>query len=111
MRVAIIGSRGYSPLANVSEYVNGLPDDTVVVSGGAVGVDTTAEVAARKRGLIVEVHLPEYRKYGRSAPIIRNDAIVRNADLVVAFWTGNSPGTRNALDRAKRLGKPVEVRQ
>jgi len=109
VRVAIVGSRDYADLRRVSEYVETLPSDTVVVSGGAVGVDTTAAGAARRRGLTVEEHLPNYALYGRAAPMIRNGDIVAHADLVVAFWDGKSRGTKNAIDRAKRLGKNVWV--
>lgn len=111
VRVAIVGSRNYHNLRAVAEYVETLPSDTTVVSGGAVGVDTTAAVAARRRGLIVEEHLPNYAKYGRSAPLIRNGDIVAHADFVAAFWDGHSRGTKNAIERAERLGKRVWVYQ
>lgn len=109
VRVAIVGSRDYADLRRVAEYVKTLPSDTVIVSGGAVGVDTTAAVAARKRGLIVEEYLPNYALYGRHAPIIRNGDIVSHADFIAAFWDGKSRGTKNTIDRAKRLGKRVWI--
>lgn len=109
MRIAIVGSRNYANLRRVCEYVETLPSDTIVVSGGAAGVDTTAAVAARKRGLTVEEHLPNYKLYGRHAPIIRNGDIVANADFVAAFWDGKSRGTKNTIDRAEGLGIRVWI--
>jgi hypothetical protein len=35
--------------------------------------------------------------------------IVESADLVIAFWDGNSCGTRSALAHADKVGVPVEV--
>lgn len=52
-RVAIVGSRDYPALGEVTAYVESLPAGTVVVSGGTRGVDQTAEKAARARGLTV----------------------------------------------------------
>ena len=39
----------------------------------------------------------------------RNAQIIAEADQVVAFWDGKSPGTRNTIDRAKRANKPLEI--
>lgn len=49
--VAIIGSREYPNLYAVVEYVQSLEDGTIIISGGARGVDRTAENTARDRGL------------------------------------------------------------
>jgi predicted Rossmann fold nucleotide-binding protein DprA/Smf involved in DNA uptake len=95
--------------ARVQALVEGLPPGTVVVSGGADGVDTWAEADARRRGLQVEVHRPDYRMYGRRAPLKRNDLIVARSDGVVAFWDGKSKGTAYTIEAARRLGLAVRV--
>jgi hypothetical protein len=100
VKVAIIGSRNYPNLDAVSRYVAGLPDGTIVVSGGALGVDHRAECEARYRGLETIIHRPAYRTFGRRAPLERNKLIVRDADRVVAFWDLKSGGTRHALKLA-----------
>jgi len=41
--------------------------------------------------------------------MVRNGFIVAHADFVVAFWDGKSRGTKNAIDRAKRLGKRLYI--
>lgn len=109
MKVAIVGSRNYSTLERVYEYVNGLPDGTIVISGGARGVDRAAEDAARSRGLKVISFRPDWKKYGKSAGFIRNKTIVDAADRVVAFWDLTSKGTRNSIERAKVAGKDVQI--
>lgn len=53
MKVAFVGSRHFVRLDLVEARVDGLPRGATVVSGGASGVDRTAEIAARKRGLRV----------------------------------------------------------
>ena len=106
MKVAIIGSR--SPkVTNLEDY---LPSDTTeIVSGGAIGIDRCAEEYARCHGIPTKIFLPDYKKFGRSAPIKRNVEIIDYADAVVAFWDGTSRGTRFVIEEAKRKGKPVRI--
>lgn len=110
MRVAIVGSRNYPDLDAVRAYVRGLPADTVIVTGGAIGVDITAEAEARACGLPVpEIHLPDYALHGRPAPLFRNYEIARSCDRLVAFHDGKSTGTLHAIACARKFGKPVEI--
>jgi predicted Rossmann fold nucleotide-binding protein DprA/Smf involved in DNA uptake len=109
MKIAIVGSREYPDWKQVIDYVQSLPLDTIVVSGGARGVDRIAEQVARKRGMTVQIFHAEWDKYGKSAGMIRNQFIVDYADSVVAFLYQNSSGTMNTIERAKRAGKPVTV--
>jgi predicted Rossmann fold nucleotide-binding protein DprA/Smf involved in DNA uptake len=111
MKVAIIGSRNYAKLHLVQKMVEVLPPGCILISGGARGVDTIAEEAARSRGLTVQVFPAEWRKYGRGAGIRRNRDIIAHADVVLAFWNGISPGTEHSIQLAKSLGKPVQVFQ
>lgn len=84
MRVAVIGSRGLW-VDNLEKY---LPKETTeIISGGARGVDTAAREYALQHGLKLTEYLPEYKIYGRCAPLKRNIAIIESADLVLAFWT------------------------
>jgi len=109
MRIAIVGSRNYSDLERVREYVRSLPTGTVVVSGGAIGVDKAAEFQARRCGLEVEIFIPEWNVYGKSAGFRRNKQIVDAADEVTAFWDGRSKGTLSTIHLAREAGKPVNI--
>lgn len=108
MKIAIIGSRNYPNQRQVVRYVKALPSGCIVISGGARGVDSWAEEAAKARGLETIVFLPEWDKYGKSAGFRRNADIVTTADRVVAFTTG-SAGTEHSIMLAKRYGKPIEI--
>jgi len=111
VRIAIVGSRNYPALDEVAEYVASLPPDTIVVSGGADGVDTAAYNAARAVGLETVTFVPNYARWpGRQAPLERNKLIAADCDRMVAFWDGKSTGTNHVMHCARALGKPVEVR-
>ena len=108
MKVAVIGSRGLQ-VDHLEDY---LPDGvTEIVSGGARGVDTCAKNYALAHGLKLTEYLPEYGRYGRGAPLRRNITIIEYADLVLAFWDGQSRGTKFVIDNCKKRNIPVVVHQ
>ena len=105
MKVAIVGSRSIA-VTDVGMYIS---DGDEIVSGGAIGVDCCAAEYAKKNGLKFTVFLPQYERYGRAAPIVRNKKIVEYADKIVAFWDGSSKGTLSVIKYAEKMGKLCEV--
>ncbi len=106
MKVAVIGSRGLS-VTDLGRY---LPENTTeIVSGGAKGVDTSAREYALSHGIKLTEFLPEYTKYGRSAPLKRNITIIEYSDIVLAFWDGKSRGTKFVIDNCRQLSVEVRV--
>lgn len=109
MRVAIVGTRD-SNMFHLSEIIRRIPAQTsLIISGGAIGVDTLAEQAAEQLGIGFSEILPDYKKYGRHAPLIRNQDIVDSADLVLAFWDYRSRGTAFVLAYCIEKQVPVQV--
>lgn len=108
-KVAIVGSRKFKRLATVKEYVESLPLDTIIVSGGALGVDEVAETTAIAKGMTSKIFKPNWKKFGLAAGPIRNAQIVEEADEIVAFWDGESKGTANTIKLARQAGKPLKI--
>lgn len=109
MKVAVVGSRGFGDLEMVRAYVRSLPVGTVVVSGGARGVDSVAVAEAERIGLETIVFIPNWKKHGKRGGIIRNTLIVESADMLVAFWDGQSAGTGSSILLAQEKGIPTDV--
>lgn len=105
MKIAVIGSRNLD--IDLSPYIPAYA--SVIISGGANGVDRSAARYARENGLELVEFLPRYDRFGRMAPLRRNDEIVDAADCVLAVWDGKSRGTKYVIDRCMRLGKQIEV--
>lgn len=104
-KVAIVGSRDYPHKQHVIDYVQSLPPETVIISGGARGVDTWAEQAAREQGMQTIIYPAEWDKYGKSAGFRRNADIVSEADKVVAFHHNASKGTAHTINLAIQENK------
>ncbi len=106
MKVAVIGSRGLT-INNLGDY---LPEGTTeIISGGARGIDTVARNYALEHGIKLTEYLPEYEKYSKAAPLKRNITIIENADIVLAFWDGNSRGTKFVIDECRKRNISLEV--
>jgi len=133
--VAIVGSRDWPDLEAVRRCVlDELPDGAVVVSGGARGVDATAEACAEERGLRWYSFRPRkvgsryrimlasndglgerecqhrrtYPTFGTAA-FARNRLIVQHSQRVIAFNAGTQ-GTANTVEIAREDGVPVDER-
>ena len=105
MKIAMIGSRDIT-VSDIGKHIENADE---IVSGGAVGVDSCAAEYARSHDLKLTVFLPQYERYGRAAPIVRNREIVDYADKIIAFWNGRSKGTLSVIRYAEKKGKPYEV--
>lgn len=106
MKTAVIGSRGLT-IDNLEKYLP--PETTEIISGGARGIDTCAKEYAIANNIKLTEFLPEYEKYGKSAPLKRNISIIENADIVLAFWGGKSHGTKFVIKKCREFGKEVRV--
>jgi hypothetical protein len=89
------------------EVLSCLPEGTIVIHGGAGGADRMAGSLAVKLGLGTPIVYPaKWREQGRAAGHIRNRLMLdqEQPDLVIAFWDGESPGTKGMIDEVKRRG-------
>ena len=52
---------------------------------------------------------PNWTKFGRRAGMLRNADMAEQAQALVAFWDGESKGTKHMIDTMVTQGKPVAV--
>lgn len=110
MRTIIAGSRDFT----CYEEVLGIVADsgfkiTQVVSGDARGVDKIGVQIAQDYSIPFVRFPADWDRYGKKAGAIRNREMAENADALVAIWNGFSPGTKNMIDIANRLGLLVHI--
>ena len=114
-RVIIAGTRDfadYEALKTYADYkLSRIEDSIEIVSGGSRGADTLGEQYAREKGYSIKRFPADWEKYGRSAGPRRNEAMARYADALLAYWDGESRGTKNMIELAKGNGLKVGVFQ
>lgn len=106
-RIGIVGARIHGRPDQVRSLVQSFAgQDVEIVSGGAPGVDTWAEDAARAVDLPVRVHQPE--RMTREALLARDEKIVHDelAELHAFPWWG-ARGTYYTMGLARRANVPV----
>lgn len=112
MKLAVIGSRNYNDYEtlclSIGELLKTKKIDTIV-SGGATGADALAKLYAEAHGIDFVEFLPDWATYGRAAGPIRNKQIIEYCDEVLAFWNGESKGTKSAINLAKKADKKVHI--
>lgn len=109
-KLAIVGSRrftNYDHMCRVLETPreNGLIK--LIVSGGARGADSLAQRYAKEFGLPIMIYYPDWEKYGKAAGVIRNQYIVDDADMMIAFAYDDSRGTRDSIRKMEKAKKPL----
>jgi len=112
MKVAIIGSRNLR--IDIEKYLREIEEQlsekiTMIISGGARGIDTQAEEYADTHNIPKLIFLPDYKKYDKYAPLLRNIDIIKKADVVIAFWDGKSRGTKFVIQKARIERKKLIV--
>ena len=108
MKVAVIGSRTFNDYELLRQTLSKL-EITLVVSGGAKGADSLGEEYANANNIPTKIFLPDWDKYGTSAGMLRNSDIINEAEIVVAFWDGESKGCKDAIAKANKLNKKVLI--
>lgn len=129
MKVAIIGSRSFQDYNLLKETLEPYKSKiTDIISGGAKGADGLGARWCKeflKKDPII--FLPEWdnlsvdnllighrngnpdEPYNILAGFERNTKIIKNCKAVIAFWDGKSTGTKDSLDKAKKMKKPSKV--
>lgn len=77
---------------------------TLIIHGGAQGVDTFAALWATLNEIPQQIHKPNY-KLGKAAPMIRNRQMVRNAQKVICYYAANYPSVTAGTNATAKMAK------
>jgi hypothetical protein len=114
-KLVVAGTRYYSNYALVASKLDAYLADKLdkynvtIICGDAQGADAMGLAYASNHGLKVEHFPAEWGKFGNAAGPIRNKKMAQNADAVIVFWDGKSPGTKNMIKNAKMEGLPCTI--
>jgi hypothetical protein len=94
---------------NLGQFYGGR-ERIIIRQGGARGADGLAkDWVDWVGGIKMQEYLPNWEKYGKSAGMVRNAEMAKGADVLVAFWDGQSKGTKGMIDIAIKQGLETHV--
>jgi len=114
-RVIIAGSRTFNDYAllmqTISDHfpVETTLSDIEIVSGTARGADQLGERFAHECNFICTRFPADWDKYGSSAGYRRNEQMAKYATHLIAFWDGESRGTKHMIDLATKYNLRVRI--
>jgi hypothetical protein len=122
MKIIIAGGRDYKDydgLLSISNRILANVNNIEIVHGGQstyddinkvrYGADYLAERYAQEMGFQMTVFNADWDKHGKRAGVLRNKEMARYGEALIAFWDGESKGTKNMIAEAKKLELPVRV--
>lgn len=114
MRIIIAGSREYenqNEFTNIVNYIMTFDifktdESKEIISGHAHGADQLGEQFAKKMNYPIKLFIPNWKMYGKKAGHIRNKkmalyAMEKPCGVLIAFWDGESKGTKSMIQYAK----------
>ena len=113
-RVIIAGGRDFNNYPGLAKAMDQLlanvTDEIVVVCGMAQGAYRLGERYGKERGYSIRYFPADWDSKGRGAGFIRNEEMAKNADALVAFWDGQSRGTKHMIETAKKHKLDIRVK-
>lgn len=110
MKLIVAGTRTFDDYELLKKEISELDlDITQIISGHANGADKLGEKYAHEIGLGCVLFPAKWDFYGKQAGPIRNREMAGWGDFLIAFWDGESPGTKHMIDEMERRNKPVRV--
>lgn len=125
-RVVVCGTRTFDDPKLMKEkldiYLFFLHDPIIIIRGGGgakdwdpadgkwVGTDYYVEQYATKKLWRIEVHwIPSGKEKVPKRVEARDQEMLKSADFCIFFWDGESRGTLNMIEEARKLGKAVKI--
>ena len=122
-RIIIAGGRDYNDYKTLNIIANGIISgldsdsdiEVEIVSGRARGADRLGERFAEEHEYSIAKFPADWDTYGKQAGIKRNRQMAKYATedgyhgVLIAFWDGESRGTKNMIETAGKFNMKVCV--
>ncbi len=116
-KVIVAGSRDFNDYKLMCDTLDNLLKNKrrthkiIVICGMAKGADLLGYRYANTRNYSIRCFPAEWETHGKKAGVIRNEEMAKNADALVAFWNGISPGTKNMIETAKNYNLNIRIKK
>lgn len=107
-RTVIFGGRDFDDINKMREAFD-VHKVEFVIEGEADGADTLAKVVAEEKNVPYVPYYAYWNQYGKLAGFERNSRMADSAKSAIAFWNGESPGTKDMISQIKSRKIPLTV--
>lgn len=109
-RIVVCGSRTWTDRDTIKRVLAEY-ESPFVIDGAARGADSLANSVAIELGFSTQRFPADWERHGKTAGFIRNQKMLDEGKptLVIAFWDGESRGTKDTINRAKSMGIKVRI--
>lgn len=117
LRVIVAGGREFNNYQMVKEALDELRltcPNISIVCGEARGADTFGRKYAEENNLPIDSHpvtAADWKTYGKGAGYRRNEDMAKVADALLAFWDGESKGTKHMIDLSRKYNLLIKVKR
>lgn len=114
MKIAFSGCRDATIRWHIADRVRkelGVDNEEheALVGDCKTGIDLFIREYCKQANISCTVFVADWDKHGKAAGPIRNTEMVKEADVLVAFWDGKSKGTLSAITAATKKHIPVKI--
>lgn len=83
--------------------------ELVINEGGALGADRCGRRFAEENALLYLTFKADWDRFKNAAGMVRNNIMIKASHGLLAFWDGESRGTANSIELAKKKKLPLMV--
>ncbi len=104
------GSRGFQNYKLLEAELDKINDQIgEIICGEAKGADTFGRIYGESHNIPVSSFPADWQRYGKAAGYMRNKDMAEYAHKAIVFWDGESPGSKDMINKMKELEKEVMV--
>jgi hypothetical protein len=115
MKIIIAGSRNFTDYQTLKKCCDQILQDQTdieIVSGAHYkGADKLGEQYAKERAYKLTQFPADWKRFGRAAGPKRNEQMANYANALIAFWDGESKGTKHMIKLAKNNNLEIYMYQ
>jgi hypothetical protein len=113
LKLIVFGGRDFDDYPLLDETLTALSNTIYhdvaisIVTGMAKGADALAVQFAKEHNIKLYEFPANWDKYGKRAGYLRNEEMAAFSNGLLAFWDGESKGTKHQIETMLAMGKPV----
>lgn len=117
-RIIIAGSKAFNDYDLFKKTIEGFvkdfdKEDVEIISDSVDGADALSELWAKDNDYKFKKYIANFEDYGTAAEHRCHVDMVKYAaeedGALIAFWNGNSPGTKHIINTAMQHGIDLEI--